>query len=103
MATEVAEGAGSEVLPVTPHERVVDGFVIAHGGDTDPEIPVKVRWDGEGVCGWGEEFVALVSGDACPRVDFFDFSDEAFADESGSETVFEVGMDLIPHLGDDAR
>ena len=103
VATEVAEGAGSEVLPVTPHERVVDGFVIAHGGDTDPEVPVEVSGDGEGFGGGGEEFVSLVSGDAGPRVDFFDFADEAFADEAGAEAVFEVGVDLIPHLGDDAR
>ncbi len=103
VASEVTEGARAEVLPIAPDEGVVDGFVIAHGGDTDPEVPVEVGGDGKGFCGGGEEFVTFVSGDAGPRMDFFDFADETFADEAGAEAVFEVGMDLIPHLGDGAR
>ncbi|MEY5014580.1 MAG: hypothetical protein RIS92_938 [Verrucomicrobiota bacterium] len=102
VASEVAEGAGTEVLPIAPDEGMVDGFVIAQGGDADPEVPVEVSGDGEGFGGGGEELVTFVSGDAGPGVDFFDFADEAFADESGAEAVFEVGMDLVPHLGDDA-
>ena len=35
-------------------------------------------------------------------MDFLHFSDEPFADEASAEAVFQVGVDLISHLGDDA-
>ena len=34
-------------------------------------------------------------------MDFFDFADEAFADEACAEAVLEVGVDLVSHLRDD--
>ena len=80
---------------------MVNGFVVAHWCDADPEVPVQICWDGEGIGGRREEFISFVPGDTGPRVHFFDFADEAFADDAGAEAVLEVGMDLVTHLGDD--
>ena len=51
VATEVAERPGTEVLPIAPNEWMVHGLVFAHGGDSDPEVPVEICGDFEGVAG----------------------------------------------------
>ncbi len=99
MAAKVTQCTAAEVLPVTPNKGMVAGRILAHRGAANPKIPIHVGGH-FGAWGRGQALVALIAGDGHPGIDLFDFADGTFFDQAGAEAVFEVGMDLVAHLGD---
>lgn len=107
MATDIAEGTGSEVPPAAPAEGGVGRVIGAFGGGAEPEVPGHGFWDGRGVGGaldaLGPVFAEEAAGRSVgPDVGFEDFTDGPAPDHFAESAGFFGCGALVTHLGGDS-
>ncbi len=100
VTSDIGEGTATKVPPVPPVEVRPTGVVWLFRNGAEPEVPIKIPWDG---CReLGVTFSSAGAG-SDPDVDFADFADRTRADEFHNPAIVCASVNLGAHLRDPIR
>jgi hypothetical protein len=95
----VADGAGAEIVIAAPVERQVSGIELAHGRDTEPEIPVeRRRYDGHELGVIGGVDALWPDGAVGPAVHLTHLAEHAGVVPLLEQARALAGVALVAHL-----